>query len=291
MMESRLEIKNRIKSVSDTRQITKAMYLISISKIKKALDRYEANSAYFQKVRLTLKHILLQTQNIEHPFLEQRIEGRAAYIVIAGDKGLAGGYNHNVLNLAYQQIKDKKEKYIFTVGQIAREFFSRKGFMVDVEFLHIAQNPSLYNARLIAHDIIDLYKNNMMDEVYVIYTHMASSIKHEPKVIKLLPVELSDFDDVQLDENLKSDIIYEPSGIVVFDMLIPQYIIGLIYATLVQSYASEHSARMHAMDSATRNADKMIAGLKMQYNRARQSAITQEISEIIGGADALEDLS
>jgi len=287
-MESIADIKYRMKSIKEMRQITKAMHLISVAKMKKAMARYEANASYFENVRKTLKDILAHTHDIHHPFLEHRTGGRAAYIVIAGDKGLAGGYNHNVLQTALDHMKDKEEKYIFTVGQIAREFFTRKGYMVDVEFLHVAQNPSLYNARQITGDIVDLYKEHLMDEVFVVYTHMISSLKQQPRVLKLLPVEPSDFADIELDTSFRGDIFYEPSPKAVFDLLIPQYIIGIVYATLVQSYASEHSARMRAMDSATRNADKMLKELSMKYNRARQAAITQEIAEIIGGSSALE---
>jgi len=287
-MENMSDIKYRIRSIGQTRQITKAMHLISIAKVKKALSRYEANATYFQKVRSTLKDILVHTHDIHHPFLEHRPGGRAAYIVITGDKGLAGGYNHNVLQKAVQHMDEKEEKYIFTVGQIGREFFARRNYMVDVEFLHIAQNPSLFNARAIAYDIIELYKEHLMDEVFVVYTRMISTMHQEPQVIKLLPVETSDFEDVSLETTYRGDILYEPSPKAVFDLLIPQYVVGLLYATLVQSFASEHSARMRAMDSATRNADKMISDLRMDYNRARQAAITQEIAEIMGGTGALE---
>jgi F-type H+-transporting ATPase subunit gamma len=205
---------------------------------------------------------------------------------------MAGAYNHNVLNaaLAHMQQNDRR-KYIFTVGQMASEFFNRRGFMVDLEFLTIAQNPSLRNARLVTDTIVDLYRQKLLDEVYVVYTKMISSVTQEPRVIRLLPVLYNSFDDVSdtwQDEGFPSnEILYQPTPRLVMDTLIPQYLIDVIYGTLVQSYASEHIARMNAMTSATRNAEEMLKKLRLQYNRARQAAITQEITEIISGVNAL----
>ncbi len=280
------DIKQRIKSINETQQITKAMHLISSAKVKKALQRYESNKSYQEKVRFTIKDILKHSESIEHIYLEHNEGERAAYVVISADKGLAGGYNHNVLNLALSHMKDKAEKYILTVGYVGKDFFEHEGYMVDVEFLHTAQDPSLYNARQIAYDILDLYESRMMDEVYVVYTAFISPVKQEPRVLKLLPVEISDFEDVEAME-YAADMLYLPSPKEVFDRLIPEYLIGLLYSTLVQSFVSEQYARMVAMDSATKNATKMINKLVSEYNRARQNQITQEITEIVSGADAL----
>ncbi len=285
-MLSMSDIKQRIKSIQETQQITKAMHLISSSKVKKALHKYESNKAYQEKVRFTLKDILKHSESIEHQYLEHNEGDRAAYVVISADKGLAGGYNHNILNLALSHMQDKTEKYILTVGYMGRDFFTREGYMVDVEFLHTAQDPSVYNARQIAYDILDLYENRVMDEVYVAYTAFISPLKQEPRILKLLPVELEDFEDVG-SMDYTADMLYLPSPREVFDRLIPEYVIGLLYSTLVQSFVSEQYARMIAMDSATKNASKMINKLTSDYNRVRQHQITQEIAEIVGGADAL----
>ena len=288
-MQNANEIKRRIKMIKETKQITKAMYLISSSKLNKALARYKANAAYYAKVRSTLKDILFHTQlDIGHPFLIPREGGRTAYIVISSDKGLCGEYNHNVLNKAVEHMKDKKEKYIFVVGHIAREFFLRKNYNIDVEFLYASQNPTFYNAREIAEDIIGLYKAQMLDEVYVVYTRMESSTNLVPKVMRILPVTRSNFEDVELDSDYKGEIYYHPSPKAVLDLLIPKYVIGLVYGALVQSFASEQQARMMAMDTASRNADEMISRLQLEYNRVRQASITNEIAEIIAGAEALK---
>jgi len=289
-MQNAYEIKRRIKTIQETKQITKAMYLISSSKLNKALGRYKANLLYFNKIRQTLKDILVHSHDISHPFCQHREGRRTAYIVIAADKGLCGAYNHNVLEEAIRHMKDKEEKYIFVIGQIARDFFLRKGYNVDIEFLYASQNPTFYNAREIGEDIINLYKNNMMDEVYIIYTRMESNMAQHPRVIKLLPIDLSSFQDIELDYDYSGDILYHPSPKAVFDLLIPKYVIGLIYGALVQSFASEQQARMMAMDTANKNADDMIANLQLEYNRARQESITNELAEIMGGVAALNKI-
>lgn len=286
-MQNAYEIKRRIKTIKETEQITKAMYLISSSKLNKALGRYKSNLLYFNKIRQTLKDILMHSSDISHPFCQHREGERTAYIVIAADKGLCGSYNHNVLEAAINHMKDRKEKYIFVVGQVAREFFNRKGYDIDVEFLYASQNPTFYNAREIGEDIINLYKNNMMDEVYVVYTRIESNMSQQPRVMKLLPIELDSFKDIELEYSYSGDILYHPSPKAVFDLLIPKYVIGLIYGALVQSFASEQQARMMAMDTANKNADDMIAKLNLEYNRVRQESITNELSEIMGGVAAL----
>ena len=290
------DIKRHIKSNTQIYQITRAMYLISVSKMRRAMELYKSNAAHFNKVRETMKDILEHTGGIEHPFLQREIvpnpEAKHAYIVIAGDKGMAGAYNHNVLNTALAHMQQNtRQKYIFTVGQMASEFFNKRGYMVDLEFLTIAQNPSLRNARMVTDTIVDLYRQKLLDEVYIVYTKMISSVSQEAKVIRLLPVLYNSFDDVgdiRHDEGYSSnEILYEPSPRLVMDTLIPQYLIDIIYGTIVQSYVSEHIARMNAMTSATRNADEMLKKLRLQFNRARQAEITQEITEIISGVNAL----
>ena len=287
-MASMSDIRHSIRSISETEQITRAMHLISTSKMKKAISRYEANHVHFERVQSALKDMLMHTRDLEHPYVGESEGGKAAYVVIAADKGLCGGYNHNVLNLALEHMQRSAERYILTVGQVARAFFDRRGYMVDVEFLHVSQNPSLYNARNITKDILELYDSGLMNEVYVVYTKFTSVLKQEPRVIKLLPVSISNFVDVETEAQYSGELFYHPSVKQVFDKLIPQYIVGLVYGCLVQSFASEQCARMTAMESATQNAEELISSLTMQYNRARQSAITNEISEIIGAMDALK---
>lgn len=281
------DIRHSIRSISDMEQITRAMHLISTSKMRKAIAKYETNHSHFKRVRATIKDILAHTRGLSHPYIGESEGGKAAYVVIAADKGLCGGYNHNVLNLAYDTMQKNEERYILSVGQEARVFFERKGYMIDVEFLHVAQNPSLYYARGITEDLLELFDNGILNEVYVVYTHFISAMRQEPRVLKLLPLSVSNFGDISDEMQFSGEMVYHPSPKEVFDTLVPQYIIGLVYGCLVSSLASEHCARMIAMENATHNAEERIADLTMQYNRARQAAITAEISEIIGALEAL----
>ncbi len=286
-MKSMADIKHSMRAIEDTEQITKAMHLISTSKMRKALNKFAANSVHFNRVQATMKDILLHSKEVTHPFIRHSEGGRAAYVVIAADKGLCGGYNHNVLNYALKHMQNSKERYILTIGQEARVFFDKRGYMVDVEFLHMSQNPSLNNARSITNDILELYNNDLMDEVYIVYTNFISTVLQEPSILKLLPMALSNFIDINTEAFYEAEFMYHPSAKAVFDTLVPQYIIGLIYGCLVQSFASEQCARMMAMENATNNAEEMIGTLQKEYNRARQFAITKEISEIIGAQEAL----
>jgi F-type H+-transporting ATPase subunit gamma len=286
-MQSISDIKRRIHSIQQTRQITKAMYLISTVKLRKALSRYEKNTKYIEKIRAVMKDILLHSGEIEHPYLAQRSGQRTAFVVIAGDKGLAGAYNHNVLNMAMKMIDEADERYIFTIGHVATQFFNRKGHMVDIEFLHTAQDPQLFNARMIAESLVDLYRQNYIDRIVVVYTHVISTFTQQPRSITLLPLNPGSFEDVEPEVQYRGSMLYEPSPEIVFNTLVEQYLIGLVYAALVQSYASEQSARMRAMDSATGNAEEMIEDLNQEFRRARQAAITNEIIEIVSGANTV----
>lgn len=287
-MATMADIKHSIRSISETEQITRAMHLISTSKMKKAINKYESNHVHFERVQSALKDIFSHTTELEHPYVGESRGGKAAYIVIAADKGMCGGYNHNVLNLAEEHMRRFSDKYILTVGHMARAFFERRSQMVDVEFLHVSQNPSLYNARNITSDILELYDNGIMDEVYVVYTKFISVMRQEARVIRLLPLSPENLIDVTDEAHYNAELFYHPTPKQVFDVLVPQYIIGLVYGCLVQSYASEQCARMTAMENATNNAEDMIDNLTQEYNRARQFAITNEISEIIGALDAMK---
>ena len=289
-MQSATEIKRRIKTISETRQITKAMHLISSAKLNKAIQRHKANLKYFEKTRSTIKDILEHSEQIEHKYCEVRPDSRTAFIVISSDKGLCGAYNHNVLKYALKRIEQHvaQEKYTFVIGQVAREFFLRRQFNIDIEFLYASQNPTLTSAKEIAHDVLNLFENEMLDELSCIYTKFELSLKLVPKMIKMLPVECANFDDVEVQSSNYGDIAYHPSPKAVFDILIPKFVVGTLYGALVQSFASEQQARLMAMDTATKNADGMIRDLKKEYNRVRQASITNEIAEITGAADAIK---
>lgn len=275
-------IKHRIKSINDTHQITKAMELISVAKMRKAMLKQAASSVYFDRVRATLKDIMLHSTDIRNAYVRHRPDTRAAYIVIAGDKGLAGAFNNNVLNLAWQHIQTRPVHYVITIGQMARSFFESRDQAVDLEFTHAVTSPTLHDSRGIMRDILDLYDRNLMDEVYVVFTRMISSSVHEPTVVKLLPIEAKDI-EVEEASSFRGEICYDPSPNEVLDILVPQYLVGMIYSTLIHSAASEHAARMMAMSNANKNADKMLDSLSLEYNRLRQSAITTELLDLSSG--------
>lgn len=287
-MASIADIRHHMRVVSQTRQITRAMHMISTAKMKKGLARYEANLTYLTEVRQTIKDVLTHVEGRKQGYLRRPKGNRAAHIIIAADKGLAGGYNSGVLQLAEEHMKAYEESNIFCIGQMAREYLERRGYVIDIEFAHVIQDPTLYHARQIAETVLELYNQNMLDEVYIVYTKRISTMVQKPEVIRLLPVRVEDFDDVEATVSGQEEILYEPSVTRLMELLIPQYLIGVIYSALVQSFASEQCARMNAMDAATRNANEMMDRLGHELNRARQSQITNEIAEIIAGADALE---
>ena len=290
------EIKLRIKSIAETRQITKAMKLISAAKLKKARQQLEHTLPYFDKVRSTITDILVHSGQVLSPYFDLRNlkEGKSkCYIVITGDKGLAGGYNHNIIKLTEELIKDKGNPLLLVAGYVGKGYFLRKKYNVCDNFDFPVQNPTIYRARDIAEMVLSFFTDHIVDEVYLVYTELVSSIVIEPKVMKILPLEIEALmKDLGLNDGVFPDIdetlVYEPSAAAVFDILIPKYLKGIIYGALVEAFTSEQSARMAAMDNATANADEMIHKLQLQYNQARQAAITQEISEIVGGAAALQ---
>lgn len=286
------EIKTRIKSISQMRQITKAMKLISASKLKKAKAQLDETLPYFTKVREAIADILAHSGDVESKFFDirdQKVAKKKAYIIITGDKGLAGGYNSNIKKLAEQAIGDDKENALLLIaGVTGKAYFVKRKYNVFSEFDYAVQNPTVYRAREIADIILDLYNKEVVDEVDIVFTEMKSAMALEPKILKLLPMEIHALreevksEDIVIDEQFR----YEPSASSVLDVLIPKYIKGIMYGALVEAFTSEQSARMTAMDNATSNADDMLLKLHLYYNRARQAAITQEISEIVGGAAA-----
>lgn len=299
-MSNMHEIKMRIKSIKETRQITNAMKLISAAKLKRARQQLEQTLPYFSKVETTLADILMHSGEISNIYFDVRnkVEStKKGYLIITGDKGLAGGYNHNIIKTAEAHMQVSPNALLFVAGQIGKDYFLKKNYNVVKSFDFAVQNPTVYRAREISEIILEAFSKGELDEVYLIYTRMFSSVKLEPEVMKLLPLELdalledikhSGYESHELDVTRKPDdsLMYEPSPQAVFDILIPKYLKGVVYGALVEAFASEQTARMTAMDSATANADEMLQKLNLYYNRARQAAITQEISEVVGGAAA-----
>lgn len=278
-MKNIVDVKNRIRSINDTSKITKAMELISVSKRRKANVKYKNNHTYFEKVRATIKDILAHSQDISHPYLKKREHNKTAFVVISSDKGLAGDYNHRILKLAMEEIKKVEDKYIFSIGQMAKEFFIKNGITPDVEFLHCAQNPNLEDARQITEDLVSLFNEEHIDEVKIIYTRMEKNV-NKPAMIHMLPLQKEDFEDAKLETNYKANLEFFPSSKAVFDILVPQYILGMVYSTLIESVACEHSERMKTMNNANKNAVEILDTLQIEFNRARQETITNEIAEI-----------
>lgn len=284
MAQSMKDIKRRIRSISSTKQITKAMELVASAKLRKARQKLEMTRPYYQTLVRSIREILSSTTGIRHPLLEKREVKNKAFIVITGDRGLAGGYNSNVIKLAESQIDDKERAVILAVGLKGRDYFKRRDYNIVGEFLNISEEPQFIDASSIGSLAIELYKDGKVDEVNLVYTRFKSAMSQEPTILKLLPVENIEEED----KGPRTLIEYEPSPEVVLDYLIPKYIHSAIYGALIESSASEQGARRTAMESATDNAEEMIEDLALKYNRARQASITQEISEIVGGAEALK---
>ena len=293
-MESIKEIRTHIESVQQTLKITNAMYLISSSKLRKARRQLNDVQPYFEKVTRTISDILHRTEGVEHIYFDTR-PGRphkVGYIVITGDKGLAGAYNHNVLRLVDERLQHESDPTLFLIGQAGRNYFHHRGVPVDGEFMYTAQDPTVYRAREIGETFIELFRKGHLDEVYVVYTEMVSPMAMEPKIIKLLPLDREAFPWTprrSADGSERHVVTYVPSPNHVLNHIVPSYLKGLLFGALVESFCSEQNARMTAMDTATDNARTLLKELSLQYNRARQSAITQEITEIVGGAQNTGD--
>ena len=276
-MANTKEIQNRIKSIKDTQKITNAMYMISSSKLKKARTDLENTEPYFYTLQVALAREGIKEE-----------DRRRGYLVITADKGMAGAYNHNVIKIAEQELAAHPNSELYVVGQVGRHYFAKKGVPIDIHFQYTAQNPSLHRARVIADKMLENYENGDIDEVYIIYTNMKSSVVVEPQMIQLLPMKRTDFAGVPADV-FHEEITMEPSPKAVLDRIVPNCVMGYIYGALVESFCSEQNSRMMAMDSATKSAKDMLDDLNIKYNRARQAAITQEITEIAGGARAQRD--
>lgn len=290
-MANAREIRLRMKSIKETKKITKAMKLISAAKLKKARQQLDQTLPFFKKVQETIADILLHSDDVDIKYFDKRDEKsskKTMYVVISGDKGLAGGYNSNVIKMAERSVVDKEDTVVLTIGHMGHNHFKRNGYGVVNEFAYPSQNPTVYRAREIGEVIIEEFLKGNVDEVYLVYTLMINSLKLEPQVMRLLPLDINNMKDIDLSQKRMDTFLYEPSPKAVFNVLVPKYLKGLLYGAIVESFTSELSARMTAMDSATSNADKMIQKLTLSYNRARQAAITQEISEIVGGAAVLQ---
>lgn len=280
-MKNPTDIKARIKSVSETRKITGAMETISIAKMRKAMTRFENNRAYFATLRDVIRDVAAHTNAEDSRYLRPGRGKNTLIAVIASDKGLAGGFNHNVLKLAYERITAAAHATVACVGMVAGEFFRIHGIPVAMDFAFGSSDPIVEDAREITDRIVELYDRGDIDEAYLVYTRMESSANMYPETIKLLPLPADEFD---AEEELYTELEYEPSAEEVFDALIPQYLTGTVYGALIQSSAAEHCSRRTAMNNATKNAGDLLEELNIDFHRARQETVTNEISEIITAA-------
>lgn len=288
-MASAKEIQDRMRSIKDTLKITNAMYMISSSKLKKSKKMLADTEPYFYTLQSEMSRILRHLPDMNSIYFKTNAEiperkRKAGYIVITADKGLAGSYNHNILKLAEEELEKRDDYKLFVLGELGRHYFEQKGINIDKQFHFVVQDPSLSRARRIAEDLLKLYHENQLDELYIIYTTMVNAMQEEAQVAQLLPLKKTDFKiPVPIDIPLER-LALKPSAEEVMDHIVPNYVVGFVYGALVEAFSCEQNARMMAMESATNSAKQMLKELDIEYNRARQAAITQEITEVIAGA-------
>ena len=275
------EIKNRIRSMESTKQITKAMEMVAASKLRRAQAQIAASRPYFEILRDTIEDITRANRDFSSPYLKKRGEKKVLYVVIAGDRGLAGGYNSNVLKLVYAQIQDK-EAAVLPIGKKAVDSFKSKGIPILTDAYAEAASVGIGDCFSISKQVSRAFLDGQYDEVYVAYTNFVSMLSQSPDFMKLLPLEKPEVKENEPPH--RCDTLYEHPAEEVFAAIVPEYLGGVLYGALCESRASEQAARRSAMDSATQNADEMIADLSLKFNRARQAAITQEITEIVAGS-------
>ena len=290
-MANAREIQSRIGSIKDTMKITNAMYMISSSKLKKAKKNLENTEPYFYALQDAIVRVIKRIpDDIKLIYFDDKPEKinnrKKGYIVITGDKGLAGAYNHNVIKIAESELEKEGEHSLFLVGQVGRSYFENKRINYDSDFKYIVQNPTIHRARVISGRIIQMFRERELDDVYVIYTRMINSMESKAEIKKLLPLTKADFSENNEINDILDDISYLPTPYDVLNNIVPNYVTGFIFGTLIEAYSSEQNARMMAMESATTNAKEMLKDLTIIYNRVRQAAITQELTEIISGAKA-----
>lgn len=285
-MASMREIKRRKGSIQSTAQITKAMKLVSTVKFQKAKGKAEGSKPYFDKMYETVTSILARTGNVTHPYLNGGKGSKKAVIAITSNRGLAGGYNANIIKLIAGGGFDPETTVLYTVGRKGKDVLSHHGYEIAKDYSDAIEAPLYSDARSIGKAVLDDFASGRIGEIYLAYTSFKNTVVHIPKLIRLLPVDLA----VQEDDRTQANNLpmnYEPEAEEALDAIVPKYVCSLIYGALMEACASENGARMTAMDNATSNAEEMIDALTLSYNRARQGAITQEITEIVSGSEAL----
>lgn len=284
-MASMKDIKRRRDSIQSTGQITKAMKLVSTVKLQKAKGKAESTKPYSDLMYETICNMLARSGNINHKYLVPGESSKKAVITITANRGLAGGYNTNLTKLITESCIPKEDIDIVAIGTKGRDYLARRGYNISEDDSDVINEPLYTDARSICDKLLERFAAGEIGEIYLAYTSFKNTVVHEPKLIKLLPVSV-DTDGLSSDEDT-TPMNYEPAEDEALNLIIPKYVCSLIYGALIEAVASENGARMQAMDNATSNADEMISDLSLKYNRARQASITQELTEIIAGANAI----
>ena len=285
------EVQDRIKSIQDTMKITNAMYMISSSKLKKSKRTLEDTEPYFYTLQQAMSRILRHLPDMEDIYFQTNADKKKedlkiGYIVVTADKGMAGAYNHNVVKIAEEQLENCKNPKLFILGELGRHYFEQHKVEIARQFHFTVQNPTLNRARNIVETILELYLNHELDEVNIIFTRMVNAVQTETQISQLLPLKKADF-NIKISADIPmEELALFPTPKAVMDRIVPNYVVGFVYGALVESFASEQNSRMMAMEAATKSAKEMLHDLGILYNRARQAAITQEITEVISGAKA-----
>ncbi len=288
------EIKDHIDSVQETKKITSAMYLIASTKLRKARQELDNTRPYFEALRREIKRIFRTVggEAVDSPYFYP-MEGEApldkpnACLVITADKGLAGAYNQNAIKEALKLLDTHSDTKLYVVGEYGRRFFASHNIPIEHSFLYTAQNPTMARAREISTLLLDSFEKDELDKIYVVYTDMGNGMDFRAKCTRVLPFHRTHFADSALVEPpVATPFEFLPSVQAVLDSMMPSYVSGFIYSALIDSFCCEQQARMTAMDSANQNAEKLLGELSLEFNRIRQSAITQEITEVSAGARA-----
>lgn len=291
-MADERDLKRRLRAIKNTQQITRAMKMVAAAKLRRSQERLVAARPYADQVRETLARLLSRRpEGYSHPLLEVRPERKVAYVIVTGDRGLAGSYNANIIRKSFVHLREPRLAGLVAVGRKGRDFWRRRGKKFLAEFIGLGEEATFTQARAIARTLIDMFQEGIIDEVRIIFTQFRSALSQQAVELVLLPITES-FNETRPEETAGEgtvlEHIYEPSPEAVLDALLPKYVEIQVYRILMEAKASEHGARMAAMSAATDNAAELIEELTLEFNRVRQAGITRELSEIIGGAAALQ---
>ncbi len=293
-MPSAREIRVHMDAIRQTQKITNAMYLISSAKMRKAKQEWDQTRPYFDALRAEVKRIFRTVDNVQSHYLypvegDPPIEGTYGCLVITADKGLAGAYNMNALREAQQLLEQHPDTKLFVVGEYGRQYFQQHRIPIERSFLYTAQNPTMQRAREITQELLGRYDRGELVKVFVVYTDMQNSLTATARSTRIIPFHRTVFSAPTEEKAVLTPFEFAPSVTAVLNSLVPSYVSGFIYSALITSFCSEQSARMSAMSAANQNAEKMLGELSLAYNRVRQSAITQEITEVSAGAKAQKE--